>query len=196
MMKGGNFNMTTRGNYSKDASLINKVKNYTRNLNLGEDLRLNYNFKEKLDLGITASINYNQVNNSVQKNSNSSYFTHTYSADATYSFPKGFILSSDFDYTFNTGRTSGFNRNYALWNAYFSKQLFKNKRGEIRASVFDILNQNTSVSRNIVDNYIEDVRNSTLQRYFMVTLIYNINRMGGKAMPANNMRRGNMRMMQ
>jgi hypothetical protein len=30
---------------------------------------------------------------------------------------------------------------------------------------------------------VEDVRNLTLQRYFMLTLTYNINRMGGKGMP-------------
>ncbi|HWJ92633.1 MAG TPA: TonB-dependent receptor [Flavisolibacter sp.] len=127
-LKGGNFNTNTRISYNRDANLINKVRNYTKNLNIGEDLRLNYNFREKLDLGVTASVNYNSVQYTVQTRNNSSYFTHTYSADATYTFRTGFILSSDFDYTFNTGRTNGFNRNYAMWNGSFAKQVFKNKR--------------------------------------------------------------------
>jgi len=150
---------------------------------VGEDLRLNYNYKEKLDMGITASVNYNSVRYTVQTKNNSAYFTHTYSADISYTLPKNFILSTDFDYTFNTGRTNGYNQNYAMWNAGFAKQIFKNKRGEIKASVFDILNQNTSVNRNIGSNYIEDVQNTTLQRFFMLTLTYNINRMGGKGLP-------------
>jgi hypothetical protein len=144
-MKGGNFNTNSRIAYNRDVNMLDNIKNFTNNLNIGEDLRLNYNYKEKLDLGIGVSVNYNSVKYTVQSSRNTSYITHTYSADITYTLPAGFILSTDFDYTLNTGRSDGFNQNYAIWNGSMAKEVFKNKRGEIKLSVFDILEQNQSV---------------------------------------------------
>jgi hypothetical protein len=183
-LKGGNFNTNTRIGFNRDANFIDRVKNFTKTVTAGEDLRLSYFWKEKLDLGVNAGITYNSVNYSVQSRNNTSYFTHTYSLDATYSFPIGFIVSSDFDYTFNTGRTNGYNRNYAMWNGSIAQEVLKSKRGEIKLSVYDILNQNVSISRNTGANYIEDVQSSVLNRFFMLTFSYKLNRMGGRTMPA------------
>ena len=70
-----------------------------------------------------------------------------------------------------------------LWNASFSRQFLKNNKGELKFSVFDILKQNRSVSRNYTDNYVEDVQNTVLRRFFMLTFTYNLNKMGGRNMP-------------
>jgi hypothetical protein len=185
-LKGGNINFTTRGNYIQDPNLVNDQMNYTRNAIIGEDVRLNYNFKDKLDVGVSAGVTYNSVQYTGSAGQDNSFVSHAYSIDATWTMPKGFILSSDFDYNFYTGRTDGFNQSYVMWNAGLGKRVFKNKRGEFKLSVFDLLNQNVSINRIVERNYIEDIQNTVLRRFLMLSFTYHINRMGGKNIPAQN----------
>ena len=84
----------------------------------------------------------------------------------------------------NNGRSDGYNQNFALLNASVAKTLFKSQKGEIKFSVYDLLNQNISVTRNVGTNYVEDVQTSVLQRFLMLTFTYRLNRMGGRQMPA------------
>lgn len=191
-MQGGNFNTTTRLNYDRNVSLLNGRKNYIKNALIGQDLRLNYNYKELLDVGLGAGLTYNSVQYTVQPDRNDDYYTKVFSIDATYSSAKGFILSSDFDYNAYAGRADGFNESFAMWNASVGQQLFKNKRGEVKLAVYDILGQNQSISRTAEENYIEDVQNTVLQRFFLLSFTYKINRMGGKSLPVQG---GRSRMM-
>ena len=94
-------------------------------------------------------------------------------------FNGGWVLGSDFDYFYNSGLTAGYNANLPLWNASFAKQLFNKKQGELKISVFDLLNQNKSISRNATSNYVQDVQNNVLQRYFLLTFTYNLRKFPG-----------------
>ena len=189
-LKGSNVNMTTVVNYNRDVSLIYKQENTTNRWLLTQTFGFNYN-KNKFDMGVTAGITYNNARYSLQENLNTEFFTQTYTTDFSYTFKKDIIASTDFDWLINTGRTDGFNQNIPMWNASLSKQFMKNKAAEIKLTVFDLLNQNKAITRNIGDNYFEDNRTNVIKRYFLISLTYNINRMAGRnqqQMPQNMQR--------
>ncbi|MBC7889473.1 MAG: outer membrane beta-barrel protein [Ferruginibacter sp.] len=187
-----NLNLTTSMRYNRDVSILYKQTYFSYTTLVNQRLNFNYNIQNKLDVGASANFTYNEAIYTVNQQQNFKYFSHNYSLDITYTIFKKINLSSDFDYYINSGRSSGFNQSIPLWNASAAMFLFKKKNAEVRLSVYDIMNQNKNISRNIGENYFEDTYTQVLRRFFMLSFMYNLNRFGGKRTPGE----GNQRSMQ
>jgi hypothetical protein len=187
-----NLNLMANVSRNQTQTLVNSISNFTRNTNLGGTISWTTNIKEGFDMNFSSNSNLTMARYTLQPQQNGDFFSQTVSAEATIYSKSGWVLSTDFDYIYNAGRSEGFNTSIPLWNASLSKQMLKNKAGELKFYVFDLLNQNISISRNVTSNYIQDLQTRVLKRYFMISFTYNLRKFGAAQGPQNPM----MKMMQ
>jgi hypothetical protein len=175
-----NINFSTNVNYSRDVNVYNAVTNYTNNYGFTERISYNMNIKEQFDLNFSSSSTYTLARYTQSPDNNGDYFTQVFSVEPTYSTKNGWVIGSDFDYTIYRGQSAGYNQTIPLLTASISKLIFKKKDGEIKLSVYDLLNQNKSITRTVEQNYVQDTRTQVLTRYVMVSFIYNLRKFAGK----------------
>lgn len=169
-----NINFNTGINYSNVPALINNKVNYSKTTSPSFGLVISSNFSEKIDFTISSNASYNTVSNSLQTSLNSSYFNQVSKAAVNLSLFKKLVLRGEYTNTLYTGLSASYNQNINLLNGAVALKFLKDNRGELRLYVFDILNQNKAIQRNITETYIEDTRSNILQRYYMLTFTYNI----------------------
>jgi hypothetical protein len=180
-----NFGLNLSRNQSQ--TLVNDLSNYTRNTTTGFNASWTTNIKEGFDMNFSSNSSFSFARYTLQPQQNGDFFTQTFVAEPTVYTKSGWVFSTDFRYIRNTGRAEGFNTNIPLWSASIAKQLFKKKEGELKFYVFDLLNQNQSLTRNVTGNTIQDVSTVVLKRYFMISFTYNLRSFGA---PAASQQRG------
>lgn len=183
-----NLNLNTNLGYDHYANLFNGLENITNSLTAGGGFRVSFNPGEKFDLSAGANMSYNNARQSVQTHLNSEFFNYTASGDFNWTLPLEIVIGSDVRYTANRGGSATFNQQAVLLGAYVEKRFLKGNAGALRFQGFDLLNQNINVNRTIGDAFIEDLRTSILQRYFMLSFSYRFGKFGGQQMPAGMMR--------
>ena len=173
-----NVNFNLSGTYNRQPGLLNGDLNYSNNTNLAVGITLASNISEKLDFTLSSRTSYNWVRNTLATGSNNNYLNQNSEATLNWIFGNGFVLRTGVNHQYYDGLSAGIDPNYWLWNAAFAKKLFKDQRGELQLSVYDLLGQNTSISRSVNEVYIEDTTTDVLQRYVMLTFTYQLRNFG------------------
>ncbi|MFN8114576.1 MAG: outer membrane beta-barrel family protein [Bacteroidia bacterium] len=160
--------------YNENKTMINGLENKTQDIrsNISLDIRLNL---EKFNAGISGYYSYNSAFSTLNNKSNTPYSSQGLSGNVSIKLPKNFMIESNANYTINSKRSNGYNINYLVWNASFSKIFFKKENFILGAYAYDILNQNISVDRDISSNVVTDIKTNIISRYFLLKATFKFN---------------------
>lgn len=170
-----NTGVGTRLNASmrRTNNIVNGVTNTSTNNSYHGSVYANYESEdEKLFWSINIGGAYND-NNATISTQLTSYWTLENSFEISYDLPWKFAIGTDVNW-FLRERTQVFdqNNNVIRWNGFISRKFLKNDQLELRASVFDILNQNLGFDRFGSDNYVGEQNYNTIRRYGMLMLTW------------------------
>jgi hypothetical protein len=169
-----NLNLTLSIGYTRTPGLLNSQTNFSNNYSYGLGFVLASNFSPELDFTISSNGNYTVSKNSLRTSNDNNYFTLNSYLKFFWLLMEGFTFQTDLRHIFDQGLTAGYNKNSYLWNVSIGKKIFSNNSGEIKLSVYDLLNQNTNTQRNVYDFYYEDTRSNVLGRYIMLSFVYQL----------------------
>lgn len=169
-----NLNVNVGYTFNNSPTLINAVTNEARTHNVNAGLTVGSNISKELDFTLGYSLNYNTVFNSIQPQLNNNYYIHNGNFRINWLPIPALVFSSDVLFSSFAGLEDGFNQQFTLWNAGMGYRFGKDRRAELKVSVFDLLSQNNSIVRNVTETYVEDVQTTVLQQFWMMTFTYNI----------------------
>lgn len=176
-----NLNLNGGVTYSKLPGITQSISSLTKNATYTAGAVIASNVSQYVDFTVSYSANFSDVNNEKFSSLNSSYFQHIAGLQLNLLSKTGWFFQNDINNQLYSGLTAGFNQSYTLWNMAAGKKFLKGQKGELKLSVFDLLGQNQSITRNVTETYVEDVQNQVLQRYLLLTFTYNLRNFGTAA---------------
>ena len=173
---GVNYNHILGYVYKNKVTQINK----TRSAVFQEQLRGSYR-NDWLDCGLSSTVRYNLSRNTMGTNQRNVYQIIS-GLDLQVKLPWGMKITTDLKENSRRGYSDdAMNTDEWVWNMQIAQSFLKRKAATISLQCYDILNQNSDITRQITSSGLRDVKTERISRYFMLHFIYRINRFGGKA---------------
>ena len=176
-----NLEINVNTQYNRSILYINSVENKANRWTNTFGFSLDNRKKKWIDAKIGARFSQNNVQYSESSNLNQQFVHQRYFTNMEVLPSKMWALSTGFDYTIYSKETFGEAQTVPLWKASVTRYVLKGRKGQIKLSAFDLLNQNVGIARSTRFNYTEEVRTRNLSRYFLLTFAYSIAGFGEKS---------------
>lgn len=174
------MNLNSNGNtyYSYVNGSLNKTQSNSYSGQLSISKYQEKKFEGRLSFGPA----YTTSQSSLQKSTNDNGWGLNGQSYFTIYLPGKFEIGSDASYEYR-GKTQSFNTDFNLFllNARVSRKFMKSESLKFSLSANDLLNQNVGFNRNANGNMITQTSYTTIKRYFMASIVWDFNKMGGGA---------------
>lgn len=200
-LKEKTYNIMLMGgvSYNKNISYISQdleettgTKNIANNWVFNQGLMFRYNPSENLEINPGVRYAFNHTRNSMGTNNNN-VSTWTPTLIGSVNITPTTIFGADLSKSFNSGYGPLTSANPFIINTYIEQKLLKGQRGTVRLQAFDLLNEQTNLSRTVQESMLLDRQTNRLGRYFMLTFTFKLQKFSGIAPVEDNMGHGSMR---
>lgn len=185
------LNVSTGFSYSKLPGMVDYQKTFTNSYAYNGGVVLASNISEYVDFNVSYNANFTNSATNTATSTTSKSLNQVIGAQINLLNKKGWFIQNDVSGNTYSGLSGGLNQRFWLWNAAIGKKFLKNKAGELKLSVFDLLKQNQSIVRTVSENSITDSQTQVLQQYFMLSFTYSLKNFGiAKTNNGDNQYRG------
>lgn len=170
------------------------VLSATESISAGENGSITYR-NDWFEATVNGRFNYSHSENNQRQNGNMDTYTFSYGARANARLPwRNLNLGTDLTMQSRRGYSGGYNRNDLIWNANASFSFLKGNAGTLQIQYYDILNDESNVTRTVSTTGRTDTKNNNIHSYIMVHFILRVNVFGNRA-ARQEMRQQNAMMM-
>ncbi|MFC3196900.1 outer membrane beta-barrel protein [Parapedobacter deserti] len=163
-----NLNGTT--DYVNNVSFIDDKKNFGRNFIYSQALQMRYMLEDVIETEINTSYTFNRTRYSLRSSDGIDANSFLVGLAGKGYLSDSWAFGFDLSHRLNNGFNSFVNANPTLLNAYFEWTFLHNNMALLRFQGFDLFNQNTGVTHEVMGPDALFMRNNRLARYFMLSL--------------------------
>lgn len=161
-------------------NMINNVLNETRSNSYTPRLSLQRYKQKKIELYFDIGPEYITNESSLQKQINNNGWGVNSGFSLSLYLPNKIKIQSNANYKYQEKtQTFAEDFNRLIWNTTLTKSFMKEESLKLSLTGNDLLNQNTGFNRMATSNMITQNSYTTIKRYFMLSLSYDLNNMGG-----------------
>ena len=175
-----NLNYDHRVGYVSVDNISDSQKSTTNTLGINERLAASYR-NDWLEVELNGSVNYSHSRSELQTNNNLDTWQFSYGGMIGLTAPWGTSLTTNLNMQSRRGYSdASMNTNELIWNAQVSQGFLKGKALTLSLQLYDILREQSTVSRVISAMQRSDTEYNAVTSYAMLHVIYRLNLFGGR----------------